>query len=92
MDNVKLMLFLIVLILDVVACSKKSEQAPECTPMASAYQVEFPDQAIRKASVESCGGLKTATALDQSGETVTAISLTIELRDPKTGQEYLTLL
>lgn len=93
MDNVKLILFIIVLVLDVVACSKNREQTTtvECRPMASAYEVEFPDNSVRKSQVETCQGILTAIALDQSNETVSGKSLTIRLID-KSGVEYFTSL
>lgn len=91
MDNVKFILFLIVLVLDVVACSRNSEQTTlvECQPMASAYEVEFPDNSVRKSEVKSCEGLLTATALDQSNDILTANDFNIRLKD-LTGIEYLT--
>ncbi len=89
MDYVKITLILSMLVLE--ACSRKSEQPVQdnvnCTPYASAYEVEFPDNSIRKASIEDCGGTLKATEI---GEATQAQSLTIRLYDPKTGQPYLT--
>ncbi len=93
MDNVKLILVLIVLLLEVVACSKKGEQpaeAAECTAYASPYQVEFPDNSLRKSSIEACGSIYKATDLGQGNSTIESAALTIELRDAKTGIPYLT--
>ena len=90
MDNVKLILVLVILLLDVVACSKKREQAPECKPYASAYEVEFPDNSIRKSDVSYCNGLFKATDLDQGQATIESQVLTIQLKDATTGTPYLT--
>ncbi len=91
MDNVKLILVLIVLLLEVVACAKKGEKAPEaCTAYPSAYEVEFPDSSIRKASVENCGDTFKATDLGQGAAVIESSALTIQLKDEKTGIPYLT--
>ncbi len=90
MDNVKLILVLIVLLLEVVACSKKSEQGPEdCTSYPSPYEVEFPDNSIRKSTVSACGGLYKATDLGQGNATAESNPLVIQLKD-KSGNPYLT--
>ncbi len=95
MDNVKLILVLVILLLDVIACSKNTEPSAQntvnCKTYASAYEVEFTDNSVRKSNVVNCQGSLTATALDQSGEALTAKSLTIRLID-KSGVEYFTLL
>ena len=90
MDDVKLILVLLVLLLEVVACSKKSEQPVEdCSNYPSPYEVEFPDNSIRKATVSACGGLYKATDLGQGNATIEANPLVIQLKD-KTGMPYLT--
>jgi len=93
MDYVKMTLILAMLVLE--ACSRKSEQPVQdtvnCAPYASAYEVEFPDNSIRKASVEACDGSLKATDLSQGSLTIEARSLTIRLYDAKTGLPYMTL-
>ncbi len=93
MDNVKLILVIIVLLMECVACSKKSEPAveAECTTYVSPYQVEFPDNSYRKSIVEKCdNGLYRATDLGQGKAVVEGASLVIQLWDFKTDMPYYT--
>ncbi len=93
MDNVKLILVLIVLIME-VACSKKSEQPVKervnCSPYPSAYEVEFPDNSIRKATIEACGSSFKATDLGQGSATIISENIVVQLKDKDTGLPYLT--
>ncbi len=89
MDNVKLILVLIVLLMECVACAKKGKPE-ECDAYPSAYEVEFPDASIRKAGIAACGSDLVATALDETRDSFRAPSLVIQLKDIQTGMTYLT--
>ncbi len=87
-------LFLLFLIIGVVGCAK-SDDSNNCKSYVSPYEVEFPDNSVRKSDVASCFvplGLSyyKATDLSQSRESFSAKKLTIRLLDLQTGQQYLT--
>ncbi len=94
MDNVKLILVLIVLLLEVIACAKAPKQdrpdAP-CKTYASAYEVEFPDSSLRKSNIEACNGLFKATDLGPNNDVIESQSLIVQVLEPKTGTPYLTI-
>ncbi len=93
MDYIKITLILFMLVLE--ACSRKPEQPVQdnvnCKAYPSAYEVEFPDNSIRKASIEACGASLRAVDLGQGDFTFESQSLTVRLYDAKTGIPYLTL-
>ncbi len=93
MDNVKLILVLIVLLLEVIACSKNPEQPSEspCTTYTSAYEVEFPDGSLRKSNIETCNGTFKATDLGPKNDVIESQSLIVQVLEPKTGTPYLTI-
>lgn len=91
MDNLKIILILAMLLLE--ACSRNSEQPgsqtqPEaCKPYPSAYQVEFPDHTVQKATIENCGN--SFTAISET-ESFSSPQLVIVVTDNVTGrQEYI---
>ncbi len=91
MDNVKLILVLIVLLLECIACAKgKNEDVPTCENYPSPYETVFPDQSLRKARIERCGDTLTATDQGPNFDSFEAPSMIIQLKDKHTGVPYLT--
>ncbi len=77
-----------------VGCAKPAQEpvaspAGSCQTYVAPYMVEYPDASVRKSEVTACPGSLKASALDSSGETETAGSLTIRLMD-SSGVQYFT--
>jgi len=88
-------LLIIALMLSIVGCGQESDSGSNCKTYISPYEVEFPDNSIRKSDVSACQypfglTLLKATDLSQGRESFTAQKLTIRLIDVYTSSPYLT--